>query len=90
LWAGTAESHVLKRLDRGGLGPRIWRPTVTQPQRVDDFAPLAASGPARVDEEKPDPERQATLYDAPTSQLTADGRIVRAVIDSREWPIRIA
>ncbi|MGH9383625.1 MAG: UvrD-helicase domain-containing protein [Vicinamibacterales bacterium] len=90
IWPGSAESHVLKRLDRPGAEPRVWRPPVADRPSIGDFTALMPSGAIRVDDESLPKAHEASVFDAPLSTLTADGRIVRRISDARSWPIRIA
>ena len=90
VWPGAAESHVLKRLDRGGAEPRVWRQAATNQEAIHDFTPLQGSGAVRIEDQPPVSERETPHFDAPTSELAPDGRVVRCVIDLRQWPIRIA
>jgi ATP-dependent helicase/nuclease subunit A len=90
LWAGAAESHVLRRLDRPGAEPRVWRRPEGEQGRVDDFIPLKASATVRVDDAPSFPDGEDSAFDISASELTPDGRIVRHALDARHWPIRIA
>jgi ATP-dependent exoDNAse (exonuclease V) beta subunit len=87
MWAGAAESHLLRRLSAPGGEPRRWRRQASEQVRRDDFVPLPPSGRVR-DEESDDGE--STAFDLPVSELAADGRVIRRVFDARNWPIRIA
>jgi ATP-dependent helicase/nuclease subunit A len=90
IWPGAAESHVLKRLDRPGTEPRVWRPPVSDRPSIGDFTPVTASGATRIEDESSVQPHKASAFDAPLSMLTPDGRVVRRVADARRWPIRIA
>ncbi len=90
IWAGAAESHVLRRLDRPGAEPRVWRRPEGEQGRVDDFIPLSASAAVRVDN-APSFSRGRGLGFR-RSSLGVDTRraLVRREVDARQWPIRIA
>ena len=46
-WNGGSTTHAIRRVPPSGEVARVWRPATSVQDRLDDFAPLEASGAAR-------------------------------------------
>jgi ATP-dependent helicase/nuclease subunit A len=74
-WAGTAASHLLRRVPPAGDAPLAWRPPTAARRRLNDHAAIVADARLRVETgafgEPGDAEG------VPYSRRESDGRIVR-------------